>query len=220
MSSSEANKKNIEYWNELHKSYDRNVIEKEIVNDDWMWTFKNIIEEARGPVIDLGCGSGNDTLYLLNKGKRVVPCDGSINAILNIRKNFPEVDEAICFDLLTTFPFANNSTDLVVADLCLHYFTKEDTIKILKEIRRILTNKGHMLLRVNSINDINHGAGKGIEVEPHLYMSEDGRYKRFFSSNDIYEFFNIFDIKNVREEPMKRYKLEKQTFIVDARNIK
>ena len=38
-------------------------------------------------VLDLGCGSGNDTLYLINKGKKVISCDQSSNAINNIRKN-------------------------------------------------------------------------------------------------------------------------------------
>lgn len=216
MNSSEANKKNLEYWDELHKNYERNKIEI----DDWMWVFDKTIKESRGPAIDLGCGSGNDTLYLLNRGKNVFACDGSMNAVLNMRKNFPEIEGAICFDMLSVFPFGNNTTDLVVADLCLHYFTKEDTIKILKEIRRVLVNKGHLLLRVNSMNDINHGAGQGIEIEQHLYMTEDGRYKRFFDAKDIYETFNIFDIKYVREETMKRYKLEKKTYVVDARNIK
>ena len=216
MNSSEANKKNLEYWDELHKNYERDKIEI----DDWMWVFDKTIKESRGPAIDLGCGSGNDTLYLLNKGKDVFACDGSMNAVLNMRKNFPEIEGAICFDMLSVFPFGNNTTDLVVADLCLHYFTKEDTIKILKEIRRVLVNKGHLLLRVNSMNDINHGAGQGIEIEQHLYMTEDGRYKRFFDTKDIYEMFNIFDIKYVREETMKRYKLEKKTYVVDARNIK
>ena len=212
----EANKKNLEYWNELHKHYDR----EDIQFDDWLWPFDKIIKEARGPVIDLGCGSGNDILYLLNKGKNVSAADGSINAILNIRKNFPEVKETICFDMLDAFPYANNSTDLMIADLCLHYFTKEDTIKILKEIRRVLVNRGHMLLRVNSINDVNHGAGQGMEVEPHLYMTEDGRYKRFFSSSDVYEFFNIFDIKYVREDVMQRYKLDKKVYVLDVKNRK
>lgn len=220
ISSFEANKKNLEYWNGLHKIYDRKTIEEGVEKDQWMWTFNDIIENARGPVIDLGCGDGSDTLYLLNKGKKVVPCDGSINAIHNIRNNFPEVDNAICFDMLNVFPFANNTTDLVVADLSLHYFTRKDTIKILKEIRRILKNRGHLLFRVNSVNDLNHGAGQGVEVEPNLYMTSDGRYKRFFSSSDIYQMFNMFDVNYLREEPMKRYKLEKQTFIGRARNNK
>ena len=222
MNSSEVNKNNLVYWNDWYSNHSstREDLERNIEKDDWMWIFKNTIEDAKGPVIDLGCGDGTDTLYMLHKGKRVVPCDGSMKAILDIRKNFPEVDESICFDLLTVFPFANSSTDLIVADLSLHYFTREDTIKILKEARRVLKNSGHMLARVNSINDVNHGAGEGVEVEPHLYMTDDGRYKRFFSSSDVYDFFNMFDIKHIHEEPMKRYKLEKKTYVVDVKNIK
>ncbi len=219
MGSNEANKKNIVYWEKWYKDHPLN--REDIVFDDWMWTFNEIIEEARGPVVDLGCGEGNDTLYMLNRGKKVCPCDGSMNAIMDIKKNFPEVAErAKCFDFLDEFPFTNSETDLVVADLSLHYFTREDTIKILNEIKRILTNKGHMFVRVNALDDVNHGAGQGIEVEPHLYMTEDGRYKRFFSNSDVYDFFNIFDIKQIRKEPMKRYKLEKSTYIIAARNRK
>lgn len=212
----EVNKRNIEYWNKLHADYNRD----NIPVDNWLDQFGEIISPSRGPAIDLGCGSGNDTLYLLNKGKSVIPCDGSINAIYNIRKNFPEVNESICFDMLDTFPFCNNMTDLVIADLCLHYFTKEDTIKILKEIRRILVNNGHLLVRINSINDVNHGAGKGLEVEPHLYMTDDGRYKRFFDTKDIYDIFNMFQFKYVREDIMTRYNLEKKAYVLGLKNHK
>ncbi len=212
----EVNKKNIEYWNKLHTHYER----EEIITDNWLDQFHEIVDNAKGPAIDLGCGCGNDTLYLLNKGKSVIPCDGSMNAIQNIRRNFPEVHESICFDMLDMFPFCNNMTDLVIADLCLHYFKREDTIKILKEIRRVLVNDGHLLLMVNSMDDTLHGAGKGIEVEPHLYMTEDGRYKRFFDRKDIYEIFNIFQIKYVNEDVMTRYKLEKKAYVVGLKNRK
>lgn len=212
----EVNKKNIEYWNKLHTHYER----EEIITDNWLDQFHEIVDNAKGPAIDLGCGCGNDTLYLLNKGKSVIPCDGSMNAIQNIRRNFPEIHESICFDMLDMFPFCNNMTDLVIADLCLHYFKREDTIKILKEIKRVLVNNGHLLLRVNSMNDVLHGVGKGIEVEPHLYMTEDGRYKRFFDRKDIYEIFNMFQIKYVNEDVMTRYKLEKKLYVVDLKNRK
>lgn len=212
----EVNKKNIEYWDKLHTHYERD----NIPVDNWLDRFNEIINLAKGPAIDLGCGSGNDTLYLINKGKNVIPCDGSMNAIYNIRNNFPEVHESICFDMLDKFPFCNNMTDLIIADLCLHYFTREDTIKILKEIRRVLVNNGHLLLRVNSMSDTNHGAGNGIEIEPHLYMTDDGRYKRFFDRKDIYEFFNMFQVKYVNEDIMTRYKLEKKLYVVGLKNRK
>ena len=209
-----VNKKNLKYWDKLYEKY-RN---DDVVSDNWLWVFNQIINDSYGPVIDLGCGSGNDIMYLLGKGKKVIACDGSKNAILNVKNNYPQIKDVVCFDMLDGFPFSNNMTDLIIADLSLHYFKREDTINILKEIKRLLVNNGHMLLRVNSINDINYGAGVGKEVEHHLYMTKDGRYKRFFDYNDLFEFFNLFDIKYIREETTKRYRLEKKAFVVDVKN--
>lgn len=212
--SSEENKRNLEYWNEFYK--DRGDVP--IVTDDWLRIFNPIIDEARGPVVDLGCGEGNDTLYLLNRKKKVIPCDGSENAIKNIKKNFPDIGWTECFDMLEGLPFDNRITDLVIADLSLHYFRRDETIAILKEIKRILMNKGHMFARVNAIDDVNHGAGMGEEVEHHLYRTSDGRLKRFFDYGEIYDYFKMFDLMYLRKEPMKRYKLDKSTYVVGVRN--
>ena len=175
----------LKYWDELHKEYKR----EDIKIDDWLDKFSDIIDKCSTPILDLGCGSGNDTLYLINKGKKVISCDQSKNAINNIKKNFPEVYDTKCFNMLDGMPFNNNSFDIVIADLCLHYFKEKDTFKILNEIKRILTERWNLIFRVNSINDINHGAGEGLEVETHLYMTEDGRYKRFFDAHDLEKFF-------------------------------
>ncbi len=215
MSSIDANKNNLEHFDKWYQNHK----EEKVVSDDWLWVFDKLINDADGPVIDLGCGLGNDTMYLLNKGKKVIPCDGSLTAIRNIREKNLKVVDSICFDMLDKFPFPSNIADLIVADLSLHYFTREDTIKILNEIKRVLTRNGHMLCRVNSINDVNYGAGVGFEVEPHLYMTEDGRYKRFFDYKDIYDFFSVFNIKYVREEDMKRYTLNKKAYVIDVKSI-
>ena len=52
-------------WNEIHSSYERDKIKY----DDWLELFQRAIENCKTPIIDLGCGSGNDTLYLIEKGK-------------------------------------------------------------------------------------------------------------------------------------------------------
>ena len=213
----EANERNLLYWDDY---FNKDIKREDIVYDDWLDRFKETIDGTEKVAIDLGCGTGSDTLYLLEHGKSVIPCDGSMNAIRNIRKNFPEVQESICFDMLEAFPFANNLVDLVVADLSLHYFTKEDTMNILKEIRRILVNKGHLLMRVNSIEDVNFGALEGTEVEPGLYMTPDGRYKRFFDRKDIYEMAMMFEMRDMHEGSTKRYGKEKRTINVDFRNRK
>ena len=188
------------YWNNLYKEYNRN----DIKIDDWLVDFNSIILSSNTPVLDLGCGSGNDTLYLNNKGKKVISCDQSINAINNIKRNFPEVYGTKCFNMLDGMPFDDNSFEIIIADLCLHYFRKKDTLKILNEIKRILISGGHLIFRVNSINDVNYGAGQGKEIEHHLYETDDKRLKRFFNEEDIRYFFRDFNIEYLNEEIMTR----------------
>ena len=99
-----------ERWNELHSNYERDKIKY----DDWLELFKRAIDSCKTPIIDLGCGSGNDTLYLVERGKKVIPCDYSSNAIQNIQKNFPEVERTECFDMTRGLPFEDNFTDLMI----------------------------------------------------------------------------------------------------------
>ena len=91
--------------------------------------------------------------------------------------------------MLNGMPFDDNSFEIVIADLCLHYFREKDTFNLISEINRILKKDGHLIFRVNSINDVNHAAGQGTEIEKHLYSTEDNRLKRFFDENDIKYFF-------------------------------
>ncbi len=202
--------KSLEYWDNVHKEYDRATIKV----DDWLEKFDDIIMGTQKPILDLGCGGGNDTLYLISKGKQVISCDQSPSAINNIRKNFPEVYDAKCFNMLDGLPFEDEAFDVVIADLCLHYFLKTDTEKILNDIRRILTPGGHLILRVNSINDVLHGAGQGPEIEHHVFEMEGKTIKRFFNEEDIRSFFKDFTIEYLKEEIMTRYKLEKRLYRV------
>ena len=48
----------------------------------------------------------------------------------NVRKNFPELIDAKCFDMTNGLPFDDNYAGIVIADLSLHYFSEETTFKI------------------------------------------------------------------------------------------
>ena len=209
----EYRQNSLDYWNNVHKEYNRETIKV----DDWLERFDSIIENSSKPILDLGCGGGNNTLYLINKGKSVIACDQSEKAVAMIQKNFPEVKDTKCFNMLDGLTFPDNSFEVVVADLCLHYFTEKDTVRIISEIERILLPGGHLLMRVNSVNDVNHGAGQGVEIEPHLYETETGTIKRYFDESDIRRFFNDYDIEYIKEETMSRYKLEKRLYRVCVR---
>lgn len=200
-----AIKRRKENWENKHKYCER----KNIKYDEWLKTFDKEIESCKTPIIDLGCGKGNDTLYLTQKGKNVIPCDYSEKLILYIQKNFPELERTECFDMTKGLPFEDNFTDIIIADLSLHYFTKDTTYRILEEIKRVLKQKGILIFRVNSINDLNFGAKQGKEIEKHLYETEDGENKRFFDMEDIKKFFNTWDILYLKEEKIDRFSMQK-----------
>ena len=188
-----------DYWNNVHSER----FDKKIVYDNWLDKYKSVWENSKTPILDLGCGAGNDTLYFVEKGYSVVACDYSEVALEKIRKNIESAQTKLV-DISQPLPFKDNSFDVVVADLSLHYFDEKTTKTIIEEINRILTPNGSLLARVNSVADINHGAGQGEKIEENFYFVE-GYNKRFFTIEDARIFFSIIGDVRIIEADMLRY---------------
>ena len=71
------------YWNETHKKYSIN----KPTYDDWLDKYSLTLNKCKSPVLDLGCGLGNDTLYLVKKGFSVIACDYSNVALEQVNQN-------------------------------------------------------------------------------------------------------------------------------------
>jgi SAM-dependent methyltransferase len=191
-----------EKWREKYQKFD----EKRATYDGWLDIFDRAIEHCDTPIIDLGCGNGNNARYLSQRGKEVIACDYTQKALDLIKENMPEVAKTLCFDMRDDFPFDDNFTSLIVADLSLHYFTEVDTIRIVNEIKRILRPNGILLMRLNSVNDINYGSRDGIELSKNYRRTEWDGDKRYFDEADIDRFFKEFDFIYKNEERMtERY---------------
>lgn len=175
------------------------------VYDNWLDDYIDIINENKGTeILDLGCGIGADTLYLIEKGFNVLSCDFSNEALKSIRENIPN-SKTKYLDMRGLFSFENESYSLIIADLSLHYFDNETTIHIMNEIKRILKTNGVLLARVASVNDFNFGAGIGKQLEKNFYFEGDYT-KRFFDQNDVNKYFGIigevesFETSMIRNE--------------------
>ena len=206
----------VNFWNEIHKS--SFCSRDAIICDDWLNRYADIINACNSPILDLGCGSGNDTKYFMEKDKTVYACDQSSRAIYSINANFPEIAEARVLNMIDGFEYADDFFGIVVADLSLHYFDLENTARILGDIRRILKPDGYLFIRVNSVNDINYGACQGEEIEHHFYRTDDGMLKRFFDEEDIKTIFSDFEITSILEDQMNRYAKPKFVFACLLRN--
>ena len=173
------------------------------VYDLWLDEYKNILDENKdNEILDLGCGIGADTLYLLERGYNVLSCDFSVEALKSIENNIPN-SKTFYLDMMKKFPIDDKKYLLIIADLSLHYFNNETTIHIMKEIKRILKDGGVLLARVASVNDFNFGVGQGEKQENNCYF--EGAYtKRFFDLEDVNKYFSIIGDVEAKESQMTR----------------
>jgi SAM-dependent methyltransferase len=187
--------------------------------DDWLDKFMYILEQSKDvPIVDLGCGYGNDTLYLCERGYKVISCDYSEEALKRLQYFIPDPDTRL-FNMLDGLPFPNDSVKVLIADLSLHYFSSEDTCRVIKDISRVLTTGGTLICRVNSVDDIEFGAGQGIRLEDNFY-DIDGKLKRFFDRKQIDCFFSDWGMEHVCECEMNRYPKLKRVWEIAAMNVK
>ena len=177
------------------------------VYDLWLDEYKDILDQNKDKeILDLGCGIGADTLYLLERGYNVLSCDFSNEALKSIQNNIPN-SKTLYLDMMKVFPIKDNSYSLIIADLSLHYFDNETTIHIMSEIKRILRKGGILLSRVASVNDYNFGAGLGEQLEKNYYFEGDYT-KRFFNLEDVNKYFGIIGNVKAEETQMTRNEIE------------
>ncbi len=191
-------------WDEIYKSMGT----KKPKYDLWLDKHDRILKESSTiPIIDLGCGYGNDTLYLHERGYAVISCDFSMEALkrLNHFINKPVIRH---FDMLAGLPFENGSARVVIADLSIHYFLWKDTERIVDDIRRVLTDGGHLLCRVNSIKNMHYTEAEVVKIEENYYDFGQ-RKKRFFDRKHFEMLFREWDIAHIEEYSLERFRSTK-----------
>lgn len=176
-----------QFWDDYYKSHTSNMF------NFWLKNYVGLFSK-NGKILELGCGNGDLSIALNKKGFDVTACDLSSIALSNIKKKCPNLNVKQ-LNISLKMPFDDNMFDVVIADLSLHYFNFDTTIKITNELYRILKAGGQLIVRVNSIKEFKQGVGV-VRIEENFYCFQDGYYKRFFTQNDVLTFFARFkDLK-------------------------
>lgn len=188
------------HWDKIHINYSSSY-------DNWLNEYIHLIKQDSS-IIELGCGRAYTSNYLFNLGfKDITACDFSKEALNIVNKENPNL-KTMLFDMSIKLPFENNSIDIIIADLSLHYFDNQTTNYIFSEIYRVLKNDGYFIARVNSVNDKLHIPITAHEIENNFYY--DGTiYKKFFTKADFNSLLKNFDIHTLEEKHMTRYVKEK-----------
>lgn len=192
-------------WNGIHE---RNK-SRELKVDNWLMKWLPYWSK-KSKILELGCGLGNNVKVLDENGFTALATDLSEVALESVKQKYPNFDTQI-LDLTQPFPFEDNSYDIIIADLCLHYFSEKKTFEIMEEIKRVLKPNGKLYARVNSIKDTNHGAGLGEKLEKNFYYVE-GYNKRFFDDGEIKKYFSVIGEPQFYSATMKRYDREKELY--------
>ena len=104
--------------------------------------------KAGQPVLDLGCGTATLTIMLkgIHPEAQVVGLDGDEKALSiakrKIAKNGLDIEfkKGLSFDL----DFTDQSFDVVVSSLLFHHLNREDKLRTLREVFRILKPTGEL----------------------------------------------------------------------------
>ena len=186
-------------------------------NDPWLDKWIPLLKEksANGLVLELGCGSGWDTLELTNAGCNTIASDLSTRNLRATQQAAPNAD-TVQLDNGKPFPFANNSISVIIASLSLHYFAWTVTMQIASELRRCLKADGILLARFNSTNDFHYGASPTeTEIEPNFHQVGTST-KRFFDEKAVRTMLQGWDIQFLEENVIHRYEKPKSVWEVMA----
>ena len=113
-----------EFWDNAQATYSTNGEEY----SSWLDKYAEKFSRCGTKVLDLGCGIGYDSEYLNQKGLEVIACDFSEVALKRLKERVPSVN-AMLLDISEHLPFEDNSFNLIIADLSLHYFDEKTTEK-------------------------------------------------------------------------------------------
>lgn len=97
-------------------------------------------------ILDIGCGTGIYAKILVRKGAKVKGIDISKEMIKIARKENPKIEFKI--GNAEKLPYKNKEFDIVLAALVMEHFSRWD--RLLKEIKRVLKNKGLFLFSIGN----------------------------------------------------------------------
>ena len=155
--------------------------------------FSKLVKTSGGMrVLDLGCGSGVQSMMLAAEGLKVVGLDLSSKMIKEAQRRVPSANFVV--GDMTAMGFKNGSFDGVYARASLLHIPKSLIPKVLNEIKRVLKAGGILYLAVKE------GDGER-EVEDARHGKKVKRFFAFFREEEMRNFLGegYFKINKIKK---------------------
>jgi predicted TPR repeat methyltransferase len=161
--------------------------------------FCKAITTENAEVLEIACGPGNITKYLLNKRPdlQITGIDLSPNMINLAEINNPEAK----FQVMDCRNIGKigKKYDAIMCGFCLPYLTKEETIKLISDASKLLGSKGMLYISTMEDDYLKSGFKKGSSGdEMYMHYHEAGYLCEALEKND----FKILKLerKNYQEQ--------------------
>lgn len=156
--------------------------------DRWLPLLKTTA--SAGPVLEIGCGQGDDTAVLVEAGLDVVAFDLNAAAAATAQGRVPQA-RVCCQDVRALFA----------------------------RVREALAPGGVLVCRLNSTEDTHFGATGHPMIEPDFFLV-DGQPKRFFSAQAIDALFGAgWAVVSKAHATTHKYRQPKALWEVVARRV-
>lgn len=174
-------------WDHLAQKYQDVFMDLNLYDDSYN-TFCTYIQKPEAGILELGCGPGNVTKYLLNKRPdfQILATDVAPN-MLNLAKiNNP----GATFEILDcrNLDSIKLNFDALVCGFCLPYLSQNDVLKLINDAFQLLLPEGIIYL---SLIEGDYLASK-------LETSSDGQHSMF-----VYYYSEEFITKSLQEKNFK-----------------
>ena len=181
-------------WNKLYKN-----------NLRWNRETKDIPKIlSRKTVLELGVGNGKTLKSILSqKPKRIIALDFSSESLKIINKEYPNI--RTINSNITSIPLEDNHFDVVMCYFTLNNLLKKDRVLAIKEIYRVLKNKGVLLFQDFSVGDFRQ-RGSNSQIESNTIQNKNGIICHFFEEEEIKDLlkqFKSIKIKTQVSTPIK-----------------
>ena len=168
------NKIAVDIFNKLAQGYQDKFMDVSLYHDSFD-IFCSYIKKEKASVLELACGPGNITQYLLKKrpdlnilGTDLAPNMIELAKINNPLANFQLLDSRAITSL-------NKTYDAIMCGFCLPYLNKEEAIQLIENAAKVLTDNGVIYISTMeddySKSDFKKGSS-GDEIFMHYHQGD------------------------------------------------
>lgn len=132
-------------------------------------------------VVELGCGNGKTAIALIEMGYRVTGVDFSKSAI-DMCSEIKGDAEFVC-SRVDSLPFDDDSFDGALAFHVLEHLDDKELADTVSELRRVVRDGGHILIKAFSRNDMR--SEKGESIDENTFVRGNGIRYHYFTEEEL-----------------------------------